>query len=202
MSLLSVRTKKKAFDVCLAAVICSVTLFAQLTILNYISLQGVTASLPLVVTITWGLVFGSPLAPMTWLQLRKASAGDVFARQIASGSISGGLVGLYFGCLYAAQVPAFPAALPVVGWIAGYFCLRSLSRANLLCIPMVLLLTVLAEGLTAWELSLLGRPGALEHFASIILPEALLNSVIAPFVYFPLRRWYDMAEGQRALAAE
>jgi hypothetical protein len=50
----------------------------------------------------------------------------------------------------------------------------------------------------AWQLWFCGRPGVFEHLAHIALPEGLLNALIAPFVYFPMRRWYDFSSVEQA----
>lgn len=186
----------------MAGLLSAGSLFIQMAILNRLTMLGITGNLPLVLILVWGQVFGSPLSSISAAQLRKSSLSEVFTRQLMSGSPSAFLVGLFMTCLYSHFVPCVPIAFPLMGWVAGYFCMRSLSQGNLLCIPVTFILTIFAELMMAAQLTVLGRPSALEHFSTVVLPEALLNSVIAPFIYFPLRRWYDFAEGQRSLAME
>lgn len=169
----------------------SFALLLQMLVLNRLDLTGAICNLPLTITINWGLVFGSPLPPITTHDLRTSSLKDIFTRQILNGSPSGFLLGLLFACLYSSVIPVFPVYFPIVGWTAGYFCLRSVSQGNLLSIPLVFVLTVVSEALMAWELFLLGRHDVFAHMQTVILPEALLNALIAPFIYFPMRSWYD-----------
>jgi hypothetical protein len=38
---------------------------------------------------------------------------------------------------------------------------------------------------------MIGRPEVLPRLAEIAFPEAILNSLIAPFIYFPMRAWFE-----------
>jgi len=165
----------------------------QLTVLNGFFFHGAVCSLPLTLTILWGFVFGSRLPPLTSDDLKVMTARQVFFRQLMSGSLSGFLVGAFTGALYASVAPVYPLSFPIVGWVAGYFCARKLQREVLLCIPVVLLATVFAEAIMAVELWFSGREESFLHLARIALPEAVVNAVIAPFCYFPMRRWHDFA---------
>lgn len=199
MAIISMRSRKRVLELALSALICTSALLIQLLILNYLGIKGSICNLPLTLLIVWGLVFGTTFPAPSAVELRRLSVHDIFMRQAASGSMSGFLVGWFFAWIYFfSLIPVFPIAYPLIGWAAGYFCLRGISQGNLLCIPMVFLLTLFAEGITAWELILMGRPGIFDQLALFILPEALLNSIIAPFIYFPMRRWYDMVEGQQS----
>ncbi len=199
MSVVSMRSKKRMLEIFLSGFICASSFLMQMLVLNNFSIHGSICNLPLTLCIVWGLVFGSRLSPLTALELRKKSMGEVFSRQLASGSHSGFLIGWLLSLIYfMTTVPVYPVAYPIIGWAAGYFCLRSLSQGNLLSIPLTFILTIIAEGLMSWELFALGRGSVFEHLSSFILPEALLNSIIAPFIYFPMRRWYDLMEGQQA----
>lgn len=198
MAIVTVRSRKHIIEATLAGILCTAALFVQLAVLSHFSINGVICSLPLVITITAGLVFGSPIPSITANELRRQAVRDIFLRQLGSGSISGFLIGLFFACLYGSMIPICPIAYPVIGWVSGYFCLRSLNQGNLLCIPLVFVLSIIAEALISWQLAGCHRTGVLEHLSWFILPEALLNSIIAPFIYFPLRGWHDLAQGQQA----
>lgn len=198
MAIVSLRSRRRLFEVGLAGTLCALTVLVQLTLLNRFSIHGIICSLPLVVIIVWGLVFGSPTPSITAPELRRRSFQEIFIRQLGSGSLSGLLIGLFFAGLYGAIIPVYLIAFPILGWISGYFCLRSLSQGNLLCIPLVFILSIIAEAVITWQLALCHRTGVFEHLSWFILPEALLNSIIAPFIYFPLRRWYDLSAGQQA----
>ncbi len=197
MAILSMQSRKRTVEVALTATLCISAFLVQTLVLNRFQFGGVICSLPLVITIVWGLVFGSPLPRISNLELRKSSQGQIFTRQLLAGSPGGLLVGILFAGLYSALIPSYPVAFPLIGWGAGYVCLRALSQGNLLCIPLAFVLTVAAEGLMSWELVLLKRTGVFEHLSMVVLPEAMLNALIAPFIYLPLRQWYEITEGQR-----
>src|SRR5215468_10108258 len=198
MAVLSERARKRACDIALTAFAGSLAWLIQLTVLNNFSFQGVICNLPLIFTALWGSVFGSRLPPLTPDDLRKAKVREIFLHQLLSGSTSGALVGAFVGALYASVLPVYPVCFPVIGWVTGYFCLRNLNQETLICIPLVLLATVAAESIMAWQLWMLGRPDVFSHLAQIALPEGLLNALIAPFVYFPMRRYYDFSTAEEA----
>lgn len=165
----------------------------QLGVISRLFVTGVQCSLPLTLIIVWGVTFGSPIIAPSKDELRLSTVNAIVLRQALSGSISGALLGAAFAALYSSVLPAYPVAYPLVGWIAGYFCLRNFNKALILCIPLVLILTFLAEAITAVELLALGRPNVFESFVDMAMTEAVLNSLIAPFVFLPMRGWYEFA---------
>jgi len=215
MPVLSVRSRQKAADVIFTGLIITLAWWLQILLLGGLSFQNAVCNLPLTLIILWGFVFGPSLPPLTAEDLRSRSTGDIFLQQLCSGSFAGLLVGAYIGALYASLLPFYPLAYPLIGWIAGYFGSRNFSRETLLCIPVVLLLTVLAELImagqiwgvqqmgmlpnffdsgapdTAWQFFTIGQSEPFIRLAHIAFPEALLNALIAPFAYFPLSSWYD-----------
>jgi hypothetical protein len=214
MSIVSMRSRKRFLEISISALICFAAFFMQMLVLNYLGIHGITSNLPLTLVIVWGLVFGSSLPGMTAIELSRRSLAEVFFGQLASGSHSGFLIGWFFSWLFYFIMPVYPINFPIIGWASGYFCLRGLGKGNLLSIPMTFILTLFAEAIMSWELVLFGGPVdfthptmmlspdwikvVFDHLSTIILPEALLNSIIAPFIYFPMRRWYDMVEGQQS----
>jgi rod shape-determining protein MreD len=194
MAILSMRTRKRAWDLGLAGLTAWLAWLLQTNVLNNLSFQGTICSLPLTLTILWGFVFGSRMPSIKSDELKLSSAGEVFFRQLLGGSIGGALMGAFIGAMYSSMSPIYPYALPAIGWIAGYFSLPKLNQETLICIPIVLLGTVMAEMMIALQLQLFGFSGAFQHLARIALPEALMNALIAPFVYFPMRSWYDFAQ--------
>lgn len=214
MAIVSMRSKKRLVEVSVSALMCLSALFLQMLVLNYLGIHGSICNLPLTLTIVWGLVFGSSLAPLTAVELRRRSLKDVFMRQLLSGSHSGFLIGWFYAWMYySIFARVFPLSFPLIGWASGYFCLRGIGQGNLLCIPLTFVLTIVGEAIISWQLSapsvvnkiLIGANLEVynvslvyEHLKLFILPEALLNSVIAPFIYFPLRSWADLVEGQQA----
>jgi rod shape-determining protein MreD len=194
MAILSMRTRNKLWGYALTAFISLLAIIVQTSLLSNLPVQGVYVNLPLTMVIIWGAVFGSPLPPITPDELRLSTMSEVFTRQAFSGSLMGLLVGMLFASLFAPHLPLFPAYLPLIGWISGYFCLRNLNKQNLLCMPLVFVMTLLGETIMAWQLALTGHQFVFEHLYSFAFREAVLNTAIAPFIYFPMRRWYEFAQ--------
>jgi rod shape-determining protein MreD len=194
MAILSSRGRKRLGELTIALVVLWVAWIMQLTILSKLTFSQVLCNLPLALTIVWGATFGSPMEKPTSDELRVASVGAIFVRQLLSGSISGAIVGGFFAALSCSVLPVFPVAYPVIGWISGYFSLKNFNQAAFLCIPLVLLLTFLAEIIMAGQLLLCGRPDVLPHFVTISFPEALLNALIAPVLFFPMRGWFEFTQ--------
>lgn len=197
MSVFSLRTRQKTMDVALTAVVGILAWVMQLTVLNNFEFFGAICNLPLTLTVLWGFIFGSGIPPITSGELKVSSSRSIFVHQLLSGSVSGFLVGALFGAFYASVLPIYPICFPIVGWMAGYFHSRNLNTETLLCIPLVLLATVFAEAIMAWQLWFVGRGEVFMHLSLIALPESLLNALIAPFCYFPLSRWHDLGRQAR-----
>jgi len=138
------RARKRFSDVSLTAVTGSLAWLLQLTVLNNFVFQGAICNLPLTLTIVWGSVFGSTMPEIGPEELRLSSSAEIFVHQLLSGSRSGALFGAFIGALYASVLPVYPLCFPLIGWITGYFCLRSLNQETLICIPLTLLATVAA----------------------------------------------------------
>jgi rod shape-determining protein MreD len=197
VAIFSMRTRNKLANYTLTALMCLAAMVLQIGVLNNFPVREVYCNLPLTLVIVWGAVFGSPLPPITPDELRMSTTGEIFARQLATGSVTGLLAGAFLAALYGQMLPVFPYYLPFAGWFAGYFCLRNINKENLLCIPLVFVLSLLAETLMAWQLSMMGRSGVFEQLMQIAVPEASLNALIAPFIYFPMRRWFDFSRAVR-----
>lgn len=195
-SLISIRARKRLGEIGFATLTILFAWLLQLTVLTKLSLDSVLCSLPLTVIIIWGSVFGSPLRMPAPDELRLLPVDQAIMLQLASGSISGFIVGALFASLYATVSPIYPVAYPLIGWLAGYFSLKSFNKATLLCIPLVLGGTVFAESILALQLHLVGRPDVLPRLAEIAFQEAILNSLIAPFIYFPMRAWFEFVSAR------
>ncbi len=202
MAIVSLRTRTRVWEISLAGAIICFAWLLQLTVLSGIEFKGVICSLPLTMTIVWGAVFGSNLPSLTPEELRQSSLSEVMLRQAIAGSISGALVGATFGALYASVIPVYPVCYPIIGWIAGYFCLKDFSQAPLLCIPLVFLATIFAETLMAGQLVLCQRPDVLTNLVQVALPEAAVNSIIAPLTLFPMLSWYEFSKHYLVSAEE
>lgn len=195
MAVISMRARRRFWQIGLAALLICFAWLLQLTVLSLLPLRAILCSLPMMVTIVWGSVFGSPLQMPRADELRNVGVNQVIAMQALSGSLSGALVGAFFAALYASILPVYPICYPLVGWAAGYFCLRGFNQGALLCIPLVLLLTVFGETVMAVQLAISpGRPDVFPHLVQIAVPEAIVNAIIAPFVFFPMRSWYEFTK--------
>lgn len=194
MALFSMRTNKKLKNYGLLTLVSVTALVLQIGILNNFPVHGVYCNLPLTLVIIWGAVSGSPMMAITADELRLSTTAEIFTRQLSSGSITGLVTGAFMAALYAPMIPVFPIYLPIAGWTAGYFCLRHINQQNFLCIPLVFVITLLAETIMAWQLSIVGRSGVFDQLMQIAVPEASLNAMIAPFIYFPMRRWYEYTQ--------
>jgi len=198
MDIFSIKGRRRMGAISIAAIILCVTWLIQLSILSKLTFSQVMCNLPLALTIVWGATFGSPMEKPTSDELRVSSVAAIFARQLLSGSISGCLVGAFFAALYCSIAPVFPVSFPVIGWVSGYFSLKNFNQAAFLCIPLVLLLTFLAELIMAGQLLIMGRPDVISHFVTISFPEALLNALIAPVLFFPMRGWFEFSQWRQA----
>ena len=193
MHFMSVRVRHRVWEIMLTMIVLSVAWLVQLNVLSKLSFSSVLCNLPLTMTIIWGTVFGSPLPPLPARELAASSISQVFAYQSLKGSISGALIGAAFAALFSTVTPAYMIAYPIIGWIAGYFTLKSFNQATLFCIPLVFAFTVFGETITAIQLLVGGRPDVFERLVQVAPPEAVLNSLVAPFIYFPMRGWYEFA---------
>lgn len=197
MSVLSMRARQKAWDIGLTVCVSTLVWILQQAVLTNFTFQGAFCNLPLTMTILWGFVFGSRMSPILPDELRSRSVKEIFLHQLSSGSFSGFIFGAFIAAIYSSMLPLYPVSYPIIGWVTGYFCMRNVNPETLLCIPLVLLATVLADFIMAAQLILCGHADVLPHLSQIALPEALLNALIAPFIYFPMRHWYDFNRSEQ-----
>lgn len=200
MSFFSIRMRRRIGAISMTMLIIGMAWVLQLAVVSRLFVTGVGCSLPLTIIIVWGITFGSPIGKPSIDELRLTTIKTAMLRQALTGSISGALLGAAFAALYS-SVTVYPIAYPLVGWIAGYFCLRNFNKAIVLVIPLVLILTFLAEAITAVELYALGRPLVFDNFVEIALTEAVLNALIAPFVFLPMRGWYEFSRYRQIMEA-
>ena len=189
--MLAIRTQRRIGAIGIVALIISFIWILQLCILSRLTLFDVQCNLALTFIIVWSVTWGSPVKAPTLDELRLSTWKEVMLRQILSGSISGALLGAAFAALYNSILPIYPICYPLVGWTAGYFCLRNFNRAIIFCIPLVFVFTFMSELIMAAQLYVVGRPGVLENLVRVSLIEASLNSLLAPFIFFPMRGRYE-----------
>jgi len=201
MSFLSIRMRRRFVAISMTALIIALAWVLQLAVVSRLFVTGVGCSLPLTIIIVWGITFGSPISKPSIDELRLTTIKTAMLLQALTGSISGALLGAAFAALYSSVLQHYPIAYPLIGWIAGYFCLRNFNKAIVLVIPLVLILTFLGEAINALQLYVLGRPLVFDNFVEIALTEAILNALIAPFVFLPMRGWYEFSRYRQVMEA-
>jgi len=127
----------------------------------------------LVTVVCWGLLRG-PAASLPW-----AFAG-----------------GLMIDLLSGAPFGTATLSLMLVSYLSA-LGETSLLRFNLLLpVAVVALASMVYNALFLALLQVLGRPIAWQTaLLHVILPAALINTLIMPLVYFPLRRWHRRVIG-------
>jgi rod shape-determining protein MreD len=191
MHLISIRTRTRLWEISLAAIVIYVIWLLQLNILTRLALKGLFCNLPLAFIIVWSSVFTSSLGRLSADDLRVRSLAQIALYQAMSGSISGALIGATFAVLYRSVTPVYLVSYALIGWISGYFPLKRVNNGAFFSIGLVFLGTVLAEFFTAVQLIILGRPEVFGRFVELAIPEAVLNALIAPFIFLPIKIWYD-----------
>lgn len=200
MAVISIRTRRRAVEIALAIATIFCAWLLQISVLSAIPFKSVLCNLPLIMTIVWGAVFGSALPPPTEEEVRHLSFRDVLIQQSLSGSVYGAMVGALFAALYSSVLPLFPIAYPVLGWMAGYFCLNKFTQGFLLSIPVVFLGTIVGETIMATQLACLHRPDVFHHLVEICFPEAAINALLAPLAYLPLAGWFEFSKSHEEIA--
>lgn len=193
MAILSQTSRKRLGEISLAAALVSFCWLVQLAVLSKFSFGQVLCNLPLTFTIVWGVTFGSPLGRPSPDELRVSNLASIVVRQLLSGSPSGALIGALFASFAASVLPVYPLAYPIVGWMGGYFSLKNFNQAAFLIIPLVILFTFWFDFITAIELYFLGRAHVFSHLVTVVFPEALLNALIAPLLFIPMRGWFEFS---------
>ncbi len=188
---LSIKARNRLWELGLAAIVISIIWFLQNNILTRIALRGLFCNLPLTFIIIWSSIFGSSLNRLSADDVRVRSFGQIAHYQAMSGCVSGALIGGVFSVLYASVSPVYLFSYPIIGWIAGYFPLKTINHGSFYSIVLVLFATILGEFLTSCQLMMLGRAEVFSRFAEIAIPEAVLNALIAPFIFVPIKAWYD-----------
>jgi rod shape-determining protein MreD len=187
----SIRLRTRLWHLGLAASVVIFIWLFQINVLTRLTLGGLLCNLPLTFTIVWASIFGSRLPRLTADDLRTLTMSEILSYQALSGSLSGALIGALFGALFASVTPIYPFGYPLIGWIAGYFSLKRINHAQFLIVPLVLFASVLAGSFMALQLTLMGRPEVLPRFIQAVLPEAVMNALVAPWIFLPMQRWNE-----------
>ncbi len=189
--LLSIKARRHLWEISLAFVVICFIWFLQSDVLTQLYSHNLFCNIPLAFIIIWASVFTSSIEPLSSDDIRVRSMSAIVLYQAISGSLSGAIIGAVFAALYSSVVPVYLISYPIIGWVAGYFPLNKVQHGSFYCIVSVLLGTILAEFITACQLMILGRADVLSCFAQATIPEAVLNALIAPFIFIPLKAWHD-----------
>ena len=199
MHLISIRTRNRIWDLSLAGIVIYIIWLLQFNILTRLALRGLFCNLPLTFVIVWSSIFSSSLNRLSADDIRVRSFGQIALYQAMAGSLSGALIGAVFAVLYGSVTPVYLVSYPLIGWIVGYFPLKSINHAAFYSIALVFLASILGEFFTASQLIILGRAEVFGRFVELAIPEAVLNALIAPFIFLPIKAWYDFGLEQEVI---
>ena len=202
MGFLSIQFRTRLWQISLAIALVLIIWLIQTDIITRFSLKGLLCNLPLTFTILWGAVFGSRQRGLIAEEIRTFSVSEIALQQAMGGSATGACIGAFFAALYSSALPIYPIAYPLIGWISGYFSLKNVNQPAFLTIPLVLFASVFAEFLTGLQLTLLNRPDTFARFVQIAMPESILNALIAPIIFIPMRTWYEFWTSREVSVSE
>ncbi|MEI2582930.1 rod shape-determining protein MreD [Scytonema sp. PRP1] len=90
--------------------------------------------------------------------------------------------------------PTHALSLGVVGALTGMLQKQRFIQEDFISIALIVFaMAVLSETIFAWQLILMGDRNAADiwtYFQKVALASAILSSLWAPVVYFPLKRWW------------
>ncbi len=143
----------------------------QTALVPYLSTWGVFADLPLLFVVSWGLLEGK--------------------RQ---GLLWGLLAGMSIDILSGAPFGAATLSLALVGFLAGLGQATVFRYQTILPFLAVFLATIVYDLVFLVIVGILGQPVAwLDSLLRLVQPAAVLNALLIPLVFFPLRlvhrRW-------------
>ena len=142
---------------------------AQTALVPYLSIWGIFADLPLLFVISWGLLQGK--------------------RQ---GLLWGIIAGMSIDILSGAPFGAATLSLALVGFLVGLG--QATVFRNHVALPLlsVFLATMLYNLAFLAIVSILGQPVVwLDSMLRIVQPSAVLNALLLPLVFFPMRLFHQ-----------
>lgn len=137
----------------------------QITWLPHVSIFGYKPELALVLVVAWGM-----LAP------------------VGEAAVWGFIVGVFLDLASGLPFGMHMLALTMLGWVIGWVQ-TTFFRGNLLAPPIAMIAATVVYHLVLLGLrALFNTPiDWLAYLARITLPTAILNALILPVIYFPLR---------------
>lgn len=121
----------------------------------------------------------------------------VVAWSVKRTAFQGVFAGVVLGLLQDSMTspdPTHALSLGVVGALTGMLQKQRFIQEDFISIALIVFaMAVLSETIFAWQLILMGDRNAADiwaNFQKVALASAILSSLWAPVVYFPLKRWW------------
>lgn len=121
----------------------------------------------------------------------------VVAWSVKRTAFQGALAGVVLGLLQDSMTspdPTHALSLGVVGGLTGMLQKQRFIQEDFISIALIVFaMAVLSETIFASQLILMGDRNAVDiwaYFQKVALASAILSSLWAPVVYFPLKRWW------------
>lgn len=121
----------------------------------------------------------------------------VVAWSVKRTAFQGAFAGVVLGLLQDSMTspdPTHALSLGVVGALTGMLQKQRFIQEDFISIALIVFaMAVLSETIFAWQLILMGDRNPADiwaYFQKVTLASAILSSLWAPVVYFPLKRWW------------
>lgn len=115
-------------------------------------------------------------------------------RNTFQGAMAGAVLGLLQDAMSSPD-PTHALSLGVVGGLTGMLQKQRFIQEDFISIALIVFgMAVLSETIFALQMTLMGHAVAIDvwaHFQKVALASAILSSLWAPVVYFPLNRWWQ-----------
>ncbi|MBW4634852.1 MAG: rod shape-determining protein MreD [Iphinoe sp. HA4291-MV1] len=122
----------------------------------------------------------------------------VVAWSVKRTAFGGAVAGVVLGLMQDAMTspdPTHALSLGVVGGLTGLLQKQRFIQEDFISIALIVFgMAVFSETIFAWQLILMGDRNAADiwaYFQKVALASAILSSLWAPVVYFPLNRWWQ-----------
>ncbi len=143
-----------------------------------VELLGVGPNWPLIWVVAWSL---------------KRTLWDGILAGLALGLIQDGMIGSY---------PIHMIALVLVGFLSARLQKPRYIQEDFISVALVVFgMVIVAETIIAISYSLGGRPltEIWQQYQRLVLASAILSSLWAPVLYYPLNRWWESQDHRRSL---
>ncbi|RUR76484.1 rod shape-determining protein MreD [Chlorogloeopsis fritschii PCC 9212] len=159
--------------------------------------------------VNWTVIFGSALLcllmlPTRFIGMELLGIGPnwlliwVVAWSVKRTIFQGALAGIVLGLLQDAMTspdPTHVLSLGIVGFLTAMLKKQRFIQEDFISIALIVFgMAVLAETIFAWQLTLMGDRNSVHiwtYYQKVALASAIVSSLWAPVVYFPLNRWWQ-----------